>query len=264
MAALGELGIDPNEMDKYLLIQDWYGTAAEMVESLKLEQQADGAFKLIVIDTLASFFPGDNSNDNAQVMAFLRGVRPLTGLDGNPTVVIAAHPVKNAADDNLVPYGGGAILNEVDGNLTMVKMSSTRTMLHWQGKIRGIEFDPLQFELREITCAAVCDKNGALLKMPFLECCDPIKVAEAVRGEGDQKIRTLRDIQGHSGSTQTELCTRLGLRKGTLSKWVKEFKAKRWVTETGRGGLRITAGGGIKELEQDDKDRAPPDPDKPF
>jgi hypothetical protein len=51
--------------------------------------------------------------------------------------------------------------------------------------------------------------------------------------------------------------------EGTLSKWVKEFKAKRWVTETGRGGLRITAGG-IKELEQDDKDRAPPDPDKPF
>jgi hypothetical protein len=145
MAALGELGIDPNEMDKYLLIQDWYGTAVEMVESLKLEQ-ADGAFKLIIIDTLASFFPGDNSNDNAQVMAFLRGVWPLTGLDGNPTVVIAAHPVKNAADDNLVPYGGGAILNEVDGNLTMMKMSSTRTMLHWQGKIRGIEFDPLQFE----------------------------------------------------------------------------------------------------------------------
>ena len=154
---------------------------------------------MIIIDTLASFFPGDNSNDKAQIMTFLRSIRPLTGLDGNPTVVIAAHPVKNAADDNLVPYGGGAILNEVDGNLTMVKMSSTRTMLHWQGKIRGIEFDPLQFELREITCAAVCDANGALLKMPFLECCDPAKTAEAIRGEGDQKIRTLRDIKDHPG-----------------------------------------------------------------
>jgi len=83
---------------------------------------------------------------------------------------IAAHPVKNAADDNLVPYGGGAILNEVDGNLTMRKISSTRTEMHWQGKIRGIEFNPLQFEFREITSDSVRDAKGLLLKMPFLEC----------------------------------------------------------------------------------------------
>ena len=159
MASFGELGIDPAEAGKNILIQDWFGTPEEMLASLKIEEQ-DGPFRLIIIDTLASFFNGDNSNDNAQVMTFLRGVRPLAALNGTPAVIIAAHPVKNAADDNLIPYGGGAILNEVDGDLTMKRTSETRTQLHWQGKIRGIEFDPLSFEVREITSASVKDKKG--------------------------------------------------------------------------------------------------------
>jgi len=32
---------------------------------------------------------------------------------------VSAHPIKNASENALVPYGSGAILNEVDGNLTL-------------------------------------------------------------------------------------------------------------------------------------------------
>jgi len=37
---------------------------------------------------------------------------------GNVGIILGTHPVKNAADDNLIPRGGGAFLNEIDGNLT--------------------------------------------------------------------------------------------------------------------------------------------------
>ena len=32
-----------------------------------------------------------------------------------------SHPIKNATEDQLIPYGSGAILNEVDGNFTLWK-----------------------------------------------------------------------------------------------------------------------------------------------
>ena len=44
---------------------------------------------------------------------------------------------------------------------------------------------------------------------------------------------------------------------------MKEFTTKKWVTATPRGGLRITAAG-VKELDQDDKDRGPQDLNKPL
>jgi hypothetical protein len=38
---------------------------------------------------------------------------------------VSAHPIKNASENALVPYGSGAILNEVDGNLTLWKSPET-------------------------------------------------------------------------------------------------------------------------------------------
>jgi hypothetical protein len=54
--------------------------------------------------------------------------------------LVAAHPIKNAPEDNLMPYGSGAILNEVDGNLTLWKNPNTGIVsLYWQGKLRGFD-----------------------------------------------------------------------------------------------------------------------------
>ena len=249
MVSIGELGIAKKELDD-LLIQDWFGTPAEMLALLQKHEAEGGPFKLIIIDTLASFFTGDNSNDNSQLMAFLRAVRPLTALKENPTVIIATHPTKNATDDNLVPYGGGAILNEVDGNLTMQKLTAERVILHWQGKIRGIEFDPLTFELQVKTSITVADKKGALIPMPFLECCDPAKVASTINEEGGLKIATLQRIADYPGISQADLARALGVRQGIMSKWLKAFATKQWVSQNPRGGYKITKKGQA-ELKDD-------------
>jgi AAA domain/Bifunctional DNA primase/polymerase, N-terminal len=232
IATCGELGIDvtDTEASNKFVVQDFFSKPEDMLASSKLHE-ADGGFRLVIIDTAASFFDGDNENDRAQIMKFLRGLRPINQMKENPTIVIATHPVKNAADDNLIPAGGGSFLNEVDGNLTLHKETSTRVGLHWQGKIRGTEFDPLAFEIREITCEAVKDKRGNLIKMPILECCDPVKVAESISQEGGLKIATLRKIEKQAGMTQIDLAKALNVRTGTMNKWIKYFKAQGWIKE---------------------------------
>jgi hypothetical protein len=75
-------------------------------------------------------------------------------------VVALCHPVKNAGKGNLLPRGGGAFLNELDGNLTLWSEAMGEvTEMHWQGKIRGPDFAPLTFRLRTLPTGFV-DRKG--------------------------------------------------------------------------------------------------------
>jgi hypothetical protein len=60
--------------------------------------------------------------------------RGFTECEGHPAVVVLSHPIKNASRSNLLPRGGGAFLNELDGNLTLWSDNLGEvTELHWQG-----------------------------------------------------------------------------------------------------------------------------------
>ena len=86
---------------------------------------------LVIYDTFQAGFDGDEFNNNAQVLKFIKRLRPLTILLGQPAVLVLMHPTKNAGEDNLVPYGEGSIMNEVDGNLTV--WSSGSIKIPWGG-----------------------------------------------------------------------------------------------------------------------------------
>jgi AAA domain len=101
-------------------------------------------FSLIVIDSSAAYFEGEDENSNTQAGAHARRLRSLCQMPGGPCVLVACHPVKNAADDNLLPRGGGAFLNEVDSNLTARKEESA-VAVHWQGKFRWPDFSDILF-----------------------------------------------------------------------------------------------------------------------
>jgi hypothetical protein len=118
--------------------------------------------------TLQAAFDGADLNDNVQAGEFMRRLRRLTAVRGSPSVIVAAHPVKNAQNDNLLPYGGGAMLNEVDGNLTLCPTGSGLTSLHWQGKLRGIDFKPALFRFELLDCPDVLDVKGQRVAMPVL------------------------------------------------------------------------------------------------
>ena len=134
---------------------------SELIERIRKEMEALGGAALLIIDTTAAYFEGDDENDNVQLGAHASRMRELR-IPGGPCTIINCHPTKNAADDNLIPRGGGAFLNEVDGNLAARK-DDMAVELHWQGKFRGPEFAPMNFMLKSVTHERLKDSKGRLI-----------------------------------------------------------------------------------------------------
>lgn len=151
-------------------------------------------FSLIIGDTAASFFPGDDENDNVQAGQYGRTLRTFTACPGNPAVIVLSHPVKNARRDSLLPRGGGAFLNELDGNLTLWSDGEMST-LHWQGKIRGPDFDALTYNLKPVD-SGYQDTKGRQVTTIIAQPIDDIElgyqVAQRTANE-DAVLKTLRD-----------------------------------------------------------------------
>jgi hypothetical protein len=132
---------------------------SELRQHLTEEVEKIGPVDMIIVDTSAAFFEGKDENDNVAAGNHARMLRELTKLPGTPAVVVNCHPVKNAADDNLCPRGGGAFVNEVDGNLTCLRDANVVT-LHHQVKFRGVDFAAINFILLTDTYDCLRDKKG--------------------------------------------------------------------------------------------------------
>ena len=156
--------------------------------ALKLRDEIDAMGinpVLIVPDTAAAYFPGDNDNDNVQMGAYGRTLRTLTECKGHPAVMVISHPVKNGDRDHLLPRGGGGYLNELDGNLTLWSDAlGESTTLHWQGKLRGADFAPLPFRLRTVTVEGLLDAKGR----PFVSIVAEVQSQEAADDARQQAV----------------------------------------------------------------------------
>jgi RecA-family ATPase len=165
MVACFVLNIDPKIISSDILISDNRVRPEEIVDWIRKTEEA---FTLIVIDTWQAFFDGRDPNNNAEAVGFTRRFRPLAETIGWPVVIIAAHPPKQAGDDGLLPYGGGATLNEVDGNFTLLRDGEGLYRLHWLGKIRGLPFEPLHFKIDKLDSPDVTTVEGDRVKMPVM------------------------------------------------------------------------------------------------
>ena len=154
---------------------------SEMKERISAEVEALGEVTLVIVDTSAAYFEGDDENDNKQAGDHARLLRNFTVLPGGPCVLAACHPPKNATDDNLLPRGGGAYVAEVDGNLTAAKRDDGSVEVAWQGKLRGPDFAPLSFMLKCVTHERLKDGKGRLL---------PTVVASLLSDAAQQEMAT--------------------------------------------------------------------------
>jgi RecA-family ATPase len=97
------LNIDLDEISDSIVVLDIRIKPEKVLAKIKTLAD-DDPFTLVIIDTFAAFFDGNDTNDATQGGEFMRRIRPLTKIGGLPSVVVAAHPVKNASEDNLLPY----------------------------------------------------------------------------------------------------------------------------------------------------------------
>jgi hypothetical protein len=153
-----ESGLDPDEVDVHFI--EGVFSISEFAERIERDVTALGGVDAIFVDTTAAYFPGTDENSNVEMGAYARLLRSLTRMECRPAVIAASHPIKNASEGNLLPRGGGAFLNEVDGNLALAKKGDRTSELHWQGKFRGPEFARITFDLPEIRVPTLVDSRG--------------------------------------------------------------------------------------------------------
>jgi hypothetical protein len=159
MATTQQFGLAPEDIDNVYFVPGVF-KFTEIGERIKQEMAAQ-ELALVVVDTSAAYFETDDENNNMQALAHAKRLRELSRLPGGPTVLICCHPTKNA--ESLVPRGGGAFLNEVDGNLTC-KRDDLAVELHWHGKFRGPDFAPMLFQLKVVTHERLKDTDGNLIQ----------------------------------------------------------------------------------------------------
>lgn len=249
-------GIDPRSCRLHF-IAGTFSIRADM-DRLREEAAKLPNLILVVIDTFAAYFDGDDENSNAQALDFARLVRKIAAFDAKPSVIMPAHPVKNATKGNLTPKGGSSLLNEVDGNLTLWNDGGILS-LHWQGKFRGAEFEPLHLELQRHESALICDSNGrvipTILAKPLLEI-RALQIASENLSREDRVLLSIADAPALSirdrcvacgmtladGRAATGPMTRI-FKKLAEQKLIRKFRTNWELTKEGERAVEMIQSG---------------------
>jgi hypothetical protein len=218
---------------------------SEKLDVIRREVDALGGVDFVIVDSSAAFFEGDDENNNAQQGTHARSLRELTTLKGGPCVLVLCHPPKAAGEENLQPRGGGAFLAEVDGNLTVTKYDMTVTV-HWQGKLRGPDFAPINFLLRAVTHERLKDSKDRLLSTvvaSHLSDAAQEEMATAARAAEDELLQA---VSKSPGVSVADLARQLGWmtnkgepRKSKVQRAIKLLEKEKLLGRE-RGRLTVT------------------------
>ena len=81
-------------------------------------------------------------------------------------MVDLCHPIKAADRNSLVPRGGGAFLNEVDGNLRLWREGETADLFSDPNKFRGAPVS-ISFALELLASERIIDTKGREILTPY-------------------------------------------------------------------------------------------------
>jgi AAA domain-containing protein len=190
---------DNPESDRIYFIEGVFDIAG-LREKLNEAVAKLGGVDLVIIDTSAAYFLGDDEISNTQMGTHARTLRALTTLPGGPCVVVLCHPTKHVTDPSqLLPRGGSAFLNEMDGNLTAWRHDETLVTFH-HGKLRGPGFEPITFKLEKITRESLVDSKGR--QMPT------VRAASITEQEEEQQERDSEEEERGSCCPEWQAVTR--------------------------------------------------------
>ncbi len=212
------------------------GTFSIRHEMAKLAEKAASIpnIVLVVIDTFQAYFDGDDDNSNAKMLDFARAaLRPITQWPSKPCVIVPAHPVKDVRKNNNIPRGGGALLNEVDGNLTLWADAGV-SEVHWQGKHRGSEFEPLFFECERYQTQKLVDKKGRLIPTVIAKPVLGGRAADIAKDALTIETRLLQSIDADPDLAQRERAVRIGVPRTKMQRILNKMFDRKWVRTKGR------------------------------
>jgi hypothetical protein len=252
-----EMGQDHSRMDMFFLPGVLPLSNKKIRQQINAEVERIGPISLLIVDTSAAYFEGDEENSNVQAGEHARMLRSFVNLPGRPTVLVTSHPTKTPNMDNLLPRGGGAFLNEVDGNLVCIKSDMT-VMVHWHGKFRGPDFAPIHYKLQPGTTEKLKDSKGRLIWTITAAPITETEQAEISREGREREDDLLLLLQEHPGLSLSEMAGKLfwimkdgrpnrSLVNRTLDSLIREKLVVR-----DRGKIKLTSKGkkAAEELEE--------------
>jgi AAA domain len=223
--------IDVQVIDRDIIISDNRVAPEDIVDWIR---ETGETFTLILVDTWQAYFDGRDPNNNAEAVSFTRRFRPLASIRGQPVVIIAAHPPKQAHNDNLIPYGGGGTLNEVDGNFTFRVDENGLHQFHWLGKIRGLPFDPLYFRIDKLDSPDVVTVEKVRVKLPVMFPVDQDAVDARGEALAQRDLMLLKAIAADPTGTERKWATATGIARRTVQTMLNRLQRDRIVTKKAR------------------------------
>ncbi len=205
------LGVDLDAIERDFLVIDAVGDLEKDLATIAKDMGAFGPVDLIVVDTSAATFSGDDENSNPQILAHALKQRKYCTIAGKPTTLSLCHPTKGAtAQESLVPRGGGAFLNETDGNFTAFPYGEKLSDLHWTGKFRGPDFEKITFRFATVYPEKLKLPDGRLFPTVMAEIATEEQLAEAEEKAEYQDDRMLKALAASPGSSIANLAKACG------------------------------------------------------
>ncbi|QIO34652.1 AAA family ATPase [Bradyrhizobium sp. 1(2017)] len=239
-----EMGIDPEAVDVHFI--NGVVKISENVTNIEAEVAAKGLKPfLIVVDTVAAYFEGDDDNDNVQMGNYARLLRSMTKIPGGPCVLALAHPTKRAGDDDLIPKGGGAFLNEVDGNVAL-RRDGQVIAFEPLGKFRGPSFEPVHFELVTMQHPKLRDTKGRPIPTVVARPVSDIGIMERERATERDEDALLRAIDQHPRKSRRDIGKLLRMSDSRVYRLAQKLEQQKLIRSE-RSGWTLT-GTGQREL----------------
>jgi len=237
----------PQAFNNVTFVSRSFSISQHFAELMELSESV-GGFDLVLVDGKTSFFTGDEENDNTQAYAQALELRSLTRLVGLPSVAVLCHPNRAAEGaEGLLPRGGSAFLNELDGNLTAWNSGGVVSLS--QNKIRGADFEPVKIKLDVFVFPDIKTNFGTPITSVIAKPLD-MNESELLEEQAEsEENRLLTLVNSSPKSTLREWAGLLGWndRNGQpmvskVSRTLSQLKADKMVRKV-RKNWKITAAG---------------------
>lgn len=242
MATMDSMGLERGDITGLVKVLDHALPLHGAYEQILAEaRQEEGDYALVLVDTSVSYYSGDDEDDNLQARQHAWDLRALAELPGHPAIIANTHPTKSADRENLLPRGAGALLNEIDTNLTVFAEGET-AHLHWHRKKRGPDFDPIPFEFHSKTI----EEQGRKIPTVYAAHITDNRATELKKARLQADDRLLYAMLHHPDSTYAEWASQCGWNgeqaKSKVWRSMERLKEDKLV-EKYRGALRLTSRG---------------------
>jgi hypothetical protein len=203
IVTLERLGLSGDMPDSIYVIDQSFLLAEHVAGLCLIIDQLEISLVIVDTDQAVSLSGMEDENSNGERMQHAKQLRLLSRCASNPTVLDLCHPRKNANREDLVPRGGSAFLNEVDGNLRLWRDGEVAELVSDPNKFRGASV-LMTFRSELVQTQQIKDSKGRMIQIPFF--C-PMNEIEAVKTHDAQwrdENRLLWAMKGKPGATQAD------------------------------------------------------------